>query len=327
MRIAIIGGSIAGLECAIRLSSHHDVTLFEEHREIGYPLQCGEGWIRAIEPYGCVSKEINVLRARFIDFDTFRVLDEVTLDVGGRIVTLDRPEMEKRMAKMAEERGCEIVLGRKVKISELCGDYDIIIDASGHPSQWDREFGVKRKGGVAIQARCKLGGEEMILDFCGKIDGFFWVFPKANGEANVGVGFWRLKPPVGLRTKLEEYVEFVGGKVLWMTGGTLGVGLNRPFVRYRNNTPVALVGDAAGMVDPFLGEGMTKSVLAARLLAACINERGLEGLEEYERTFVRGMRTYYAITSLMYRLRRSRVGFKIVKRLMKFALSKSFLSD
>jgi len=173
MRIAIIGGSVAGLECAIRLSPRWEVTLFEEHEEIGRPLQCAEGWVRVvIEPYGFVTKEVETVLVRKLDIERMVPRSQFRFDAKGAVVMIDRPAMEKHMAEIAAENGCEIVTGRKVTISELAGDYDLIIDASGHPSQWDREHGVKRRGGVAVQARCRYDGDEMVLDFCKEVDGY-----------------------------------------------------------------------------------------------------------------------------------------------------------
>ena len=320
MKIAIIGGSIAGLEAAIRLAPKHDVTLYEEHDEIGYPLQCAEGWVRIIEPYGCISKEIRTARIRLSDLN-FKVKDEIELDVNGLLVTIDRPKMEKKMAAMAESRGCEIVTGRKVRISELSlRGYDVVVDASGHPSQWCREFGQRKRGAVAIQARCKIEIDDLVMDMVRDIDGYFWVFPKANGEANIGLGFykkvWQAYPNVTLRQKLDQYIEFVGGKPMWYTGGLLGVGLNKPLVRFYGEMPVVLVGDAAGMVDPFFGEGMTKAVIAARLLAECINSHGLVGISNYERVFLKKLRWHYVVSRIMYEMKKLPFFFKMVKILL-----------
>ncbi|MDI3497929.1 FAD-binding protein [Archaeoglobus sp.] len=53
-KVVIAGGSVAGLEAAIRFSEFcRVVVVLEEHEEIGLPVQCAEGWIRftSIEPY------------------------------------------------------------------------------------------------------------------------------------------------------------------------------------------------------------------------------------------------------------------------------------
>ncbi len=79
MKICIIGGSVAGLECAINLAKEYDVTVYEEHAEIGLPLKCAEGWINfsGLKPYvgGRKLKDVHVSL-----FDgNFSVIDSFTL--------------------------------------------------------------------------------------------------------------------------------------------------------------------------------------------------------------------------------------------------------
>lgn len=46
------------------------------------------------------------------------------------------------------------------------------------------------------------------------------------------------------------------------------------------NGPVLLVGDAAGLVDPLSGDGISEALVSARLAAAAILEHRLDGYEE-----------------------------------------------
>lgn len=314
MRIGIIGGSIAGLECAIRLAGGNEVALFEEHERIGEPLLCAEGWFRVFaEPYGCVDREIKNIIVRYLDIKEMRVKKSCVLKVNGYIVLIDRPAMERKMAEIASEKGCRIFLGKRVKISDLLPEYDLIIDASGHPSQFDREFGSVRKKAMAVQARCKYRGDEsIVVDYCKELDGYLWTFPKSNGLANVGAGYFKRRPKIRLRELVERYIEFIGAEPIYYIAAPLGVGLNRPFVRYVENVPVALVGDAAGMVDEHHGEGMTKAILAARILANCLKD-GLEGLKNYERQFFKELGWYYRMARIFYYLRRTPFYFPVLR--------------
>ena len=97
------------------------------------------------------------------------------------------------------------------------------------------------------------------------LPGYFWIFPLADGWANVGLGMLtkdlsRLK--VNLKSKLEEIVRehptisprFAQAEKV---GKTLGFGLplgskQRPISGER----MMLVGDAASLIDPFTGEGI-----------------------------------------------------------------------
>ncbi len=301
VKIAIIGGSIAGLEAAIRLGEHHDVVVFEEHEEIGEPLKCAEGWATCmgIEPY-IPGKPVEKSRVAFLN-DGLKVSRDFVIDTRGCVEMIDRPKMEKVMAKKAEKAGCEIVTGRRVGITELCGEYDIIIDASGYPSQWCREFGGKKRWAVAIEAVTDYESEELLIALHPSIDGYFWIFPKARGGSNIGVGYFRRKPDAPLRKLLDRFISDLGAGVEKYTAGLIGCEFNRPFLRFckhaAKTTPVALVGDAAGMVDIFVGEGMTKAVIGSRILSHCI----LTGrIEEYERKYMGKMRKYYTLFNLLY---------------------------
>ena len=321
MKVAVIGGSIAGLEAGMRLGNSFEVTIFEEHEKIGLPLRCAEGWIihHDLKPY-VRGREIERLRFRRLDGD-FRVREEVVFETDGRVLAVDRPRMEQKMAEMAARNGARIVTGRRVKIRELAGKYDLIIDASGHPSQWAREFGGRKRGGIAVEAITDYGCDDICIDVLPGLDGYLWVFPKARGGANVGAGYYARKP-CGLKELLKKYLAWLGADAREMTGGLLGVRFNKPFVRYYNSTPVCLIGDAAGLVDPFFGEGMTKAVLSARILAEKVKQGRIE---EYEREYMKAMRMHYAFSWVMtgVKLFSPWLLFKILKLAKKLIIPKN----
>ena len=296
-KIGIIGGSIAGLESAIQLADRYEVVVYEEHPEIGTPVQCGEGWVHHhnIEPYGGVIREVDRAIIRRIDFNNFSVKDQVELILDGIISIIDRSVMEKNMAKIAEENGATILTERKVSISEILYDHDIIVDASGHPSQWSREFGRHKKGGVAIQVYAKYDADEIVLDIPKETDGYFWIFPKEEGYANIGVGYGRKK--IKMKQSLMRYLDHIGAEPVRWTGGSLGVFMDSPFVKNVLDVPVVLVGDAAGLVDPFFGEGMTKAILSSRIFAKNLKQGTLH---RYEKEYLSFSRWHYISSWLLY---------------------------
>jgi geranylgeranyl reductase family protein len=96
--------------------------------------------------------------------------------------------------------------------------------------------------------------------------GYGWVFPKAE-HVNVGVGGWREQGPT-LRGHLRRLCREHGippDALTDVRGHHLP--LRRPgAVAGRGTT--ALVGDAAGLVDPVSGDGIYEAVLSAGLAAA-----------------------------------------------------------
>lgn len=94
--------------------------------------------------------------------------------------------------------------------------------------------------------------------------GYAWVFPKGD-HLSVGVG---LGTDDGrfLQSKLMEYLNregirgtFSSEKGFWLSVGASDTGITQG--------RVALVGDAAGLVDPFMGEGIYYALRSANLLA------------------------------------------------------------
>ncbi len=300
MEVCIIGGSIAGLEAALQLADFCEVTVFEEHSKIGEPVKCAEGWtsFMGIEPY-VDGVRIHRAEVHVLD-DGFNTKRSFTIKTDGNVVMISRPEMEGKMAKMAEEMGVRIITSRRVKISEATESYDLIVDASGYPSQWCREFGGKPRGAAAVEAFTDYETDELYFGLYPRIDGYFWIFPRFAGGSNVGVGYFRRRPNVPLRKLLDDFMRKMGIEARGYTGGLLGCTPNRPFVRWFASKPVALIGDAAGLVDTFMGEGMTKAVISARILARCVRERRIE---DYEMEYFRLMRKYYTLFNFLYLLR------------------------
>ncbi len=298
MNIEIIGGSIAGLEAAIRLASFGEVTVYEEHEKIGIPIKCAEGWtaFMGIDPY-IDGKPIDVARIYILD-RCMQPKRSFTIKTDGKIIVVDRVKMERKMAKMAKDLGAKIVTGKKVKISELKGD--LIIDASGYPSQLCREFGNKPPGAAAIEAFTCYELDELIFCLYPEIDGYFWIFPRAVGGSNAGVGYFKKRPKDKLRNLLDKFLNTWGIDGLKYTGGLLGCVPNKPFLRTVNSKLIALVGDAAGLVDTFMGEGMTKAVISSRILASCVK---MGKIESYEYFYFKLMKKYYLLFNILYTLR------------------------
>jgi flavin-dependent dehydrogenase len=95
--------------------------------------------------------------------------------------------------------------------------------------------------------------------------GYGWIFPKGD-HLNVGVGGNQSEGPK-LRSELERLCVEYGIDPAAATG-TRGyrLPLRRPQSALARGT-TAVIGDAAGLVDPFSGDGMYEAFLSARLVA------------------------------------------------------------
>jgi flavin-dependent dehydrogenase len=103
------------------------------------------------------------------------------------------------------------------------------------------------------------------LDLGGMAGGYGWVFPKGD-HLNVGVGAWKYAG-FTLRPKLAELARRFGfddSRLENLRGHHLPVRIpGTPIAR----GPVALVGDAAGLVDPLSGEGIHMAFASGSLAA------------------------------------------------------------
>ena len=108
------------------------------------------------------------------------------------------------------------------------------------------------------------------VDFGGLPGGYGWVFPKGD-HLNFGLGGWQHVGPT-LRTRLNRFVESYGftPSSLWgVRGHHLPIKSGKSkFVD--GNT--LLVGDAAGVIDPFTAEGIYGAAWTGKVAAASIED-------------------------------------------------------
>jgi geranylgeranyl reductase family protein len=110
--------------------------------------------------------------------------------------------------------------------------------------------------------------------------GYGWLFPGADGQANVGigVGMGTSRRQVSLRDDLARFCALLarrgdlgpGASPGAVTGGWLRMGGTGTPPAAAN---VLLVGDAAGLINPLQGEGIAPAMVSARLAAEAVLAR------------------------------------------------------
>jgi geranylgeranyl reductase family protein len=129
----------------------------------------------------------------------------------------------------------------------------------------DRRHGVALEGNVSlVHARARYRGRA-VVELGTVPGGYAWVFPKAD-HVNVGVGGWASEGP-RLREHLERACVGYG-----LPSDRLEAvrGYRLPMRRAGERAVqgrALLVGDAAGLVDPFSGDGIYEALVSARLAA------------------------------------------------------------
>ena len=151
-----------------------------------------------------------------------------------------------------------------------------LIGADGANSIVASKLGLrqKRQRAAAIEAEIPVEPEVMVrfaasLTFIfGEVrKGYIWIFPK-SGHLSVGIGTLR-RERIDLKKTLERVMARYG---ISLEGAKLH---GHPVPIYQRHETIStkrafLVGDAAGLVDPFTGEGIRMAVQSAELAAEAI---------------------------------------------------------
>jgi geranylgeranyl reductase family protein len=113
------------------------------------------------------------------------------------------------------------------------------------------------------------------------IPGYLWLFPLANNKANVGIGMLSSaisKNKVNLKEELNKLItthpklidRFKNAKALeTVKGYGLPLGSQK---RNISGARFLLTGDAAGLIDPFTGEGIANAIRSGRIAAKHVIE-------------------------------------------------------
>ena len=180
----------------------------------------------------------------------------------------------------------EVLGGTRLSVGGAPVEAEAVIGADGANGATARALGLGGEivHGVALEGNLDYGrvsrdryGGRMVLELAVVPGGYGWVFPKGD-HVNFGVGGWGSEGP-RLRDYLrrlcsehgvdaDELTDVRGHRLpMRRPGAVLGRGR------------AALVGDAAGLVDPVSGDGMYEAFFSARAAAAAILDL-LEGRAE-----------------------------------------------
>ncbi|MFC5559305.1 NAD(P)/FAD-dependent oxidoreductase, partial [Ureibacillus thermophilus] len=198
-KVAIIGGGPAGLTAAIEgAKKGFQVDLFERYK-VGDDIRCAEGFFDTLnllgEPKYGVRFKVDQLELEIEHLYTFPLDEKVN------IWMIDRSEWQRGLAEEAKSLGVNVIENSpisKEKYEELRKHYDWVIDSTGAPSVTSRVYGFSTfyKENAGITAQYTLHGD--FSSWLGRLkaaleehyNGYYWIFPKSEQEANVGIIFF-----------------------------------------------------------------------------------------------------------------------------------------
>jgi len=245
-------------------------------------------------------------------------------ETGGRpAVGFDRSRLDPALLALARSAGADVRLGWRVAEADIgAGRLDVrdpdgavrhlratvVVGADGPHSVVARAAGVDRRVrlGPRIGLTYHLADTEpdRVRDARMRVlhDGYVGIAPVAGGRVNIGIvlgSSWRAAlARDGARVVAGAIVAAIPptdeDPALWRRGEPLdtvaGAWPLGHRVTRRAGPGWLLIGDAAGFLDPFTGEGLHRALVSAELAAAAIaaGQRGHpDALHAYERTMQR----------------------------------------
>jgi geranylgeranyl reductase family protein len=278
--IAVIGAGPAGLLCAKEAALNgQPVTVYEEHHEIGQPVQCtGLVSKKGLDALGVDYEEsvVNKVRGARI-FSPSAEMIEVKRNEDQAFL-LDRASFDQEIAQEASAEGAVIVRGERVTRKKG----DVMVAADGANSIIAKSLGLERNFIRAYQVTTALERQEDMVEmhFGSWAPHFFaWIVPESPVQCRVGVGVKGGNPKQAL-------MEFVKDRKLKVDfeeelAGLIPVFSEQPTVFPEKN--VLLVGDAAGQVKASTGGGIAVGGFCGRIAGEVLG-RELP-LQDYEKTW------------------------------------------
>ena len=313
-------GSLAAHE-AKRAAPALDVVLLERDPVVGTPVRCAEGVGDAglrefADPIDAPWVARKITRVIFLAPDDTEV-KVAERDVGW---ILDRTQFDVFLAARAASDGVEVLVateaagmhqladGRwEVRLRGAQGDETMrarmVIGADGVEAMVGRWAGLDTRVPARDMESCAqyvlrgidVDPDAIYLQFGDRIapGGYAWIFPRAPGIANVGLGLVALKADGrNAREYLDDWIarRYPRGE---RAGYTVGGVITHTTIRLTYTDGVLVAGDAAHMINPLSGGGIVNAMKAGRLAgraaaaAICAGDTSAQRLSAYHADWMR----------------------------------------
>ncbi len=346
----VVGAGPAGSTCAYRLAAAGASVLLLDRARFPRDKPCGGG--------------VTGRAARLLPFSIAPVVEDRVTSVRMRlrygswfergegeplVLMTQRMRLDAFLAEQAAAAGAELRDGLKVESVEAFPDgveavaggerlhAETLVGADGVNGLCARRLGLggNQEVGVALEGnvpydRLGEGYRSLAVLELGIVPGGYgWVFPKGD-HANVGIGGWGSEAP-RLRGHLAALCAAHGVAADDLQGLR---GYRLPLRSPRSTLArgrAAVVGDAAGLVDPVSGDGMFEAFLSAKLAAEAsldVIAGRADGLEPYGEQLSGRLGTHlwasWGVKAALdrfprttFRIARSRIVWRTVERLVR----------
>jgi geranylgeranyl reductase family protein len=291
--VAVAGGGPGGATVARCLAEQGFRVILFEKEDLPRVKVCAGGIIPRVlhglphQAMNVIEKQCTRAEIHIVDQDLHFI---VTRDAP-IVSTTMRDRFDAALVHAAQEAGVRVVSGCRVldfsqrdeglDIRTIKGKFSsrFLVGADGALSVVARRAGFEGPGYLvpALESEIKIAPNRhraydgaVRFDFGIVPKGYGWVFPK-KGHLSIGVGQMR-KGNIHLENTLEKYLRYLGmeeSMVFSKKGFVIPTMPRRDgFARGR----CLLVGDAAGLVDPVTGEGISAAIVSGKIAASALAE-------------------------------------------------------
>lgn len=313
--VIVVGGGPSGSFCALNITKRgFNVTLFEEHGEIGVPCHCpGHLSINGLKNLGLYPLPKGIVENIFVGA---RIYSPKGLDVAIRFASpvtcaVNRSLFDKYIAQLAEKAGARVLLNSKVESLMLEGEHikgvvaktdggalkflgKMVVDAEGTAYKILRQAKLSppSRDSFVYCVNAKVENVEnvepdIVEVFLGNAyaPGFYaWLIPIRDDAAKIGLGTKRGNPKALLKKLMHKHPtaskKLGRAKILQEIFHLIPIG--GPVKAYADG--FLAVGDAASQVKPTTGGGVVLGLNCAKI-AADVAVKALE-LEDYSPEFL-----------------------------------------
>ncbi len=315
--IIVVGAGPAGSTAAkFAAEKGVSVLMLEKDRDVGYPVRCGEAVSKAgIEEF--ITPDEKFIAA-VIDKFCMVAPDgtEVILPLNEFGYILERRIFDYELAKQAANAGAEILTRTYVngllfendKVSGVKLEYQgkqeeikskIVIAADGVESRVGRWAGIKTHIDFRDMESCvqiTASNIDVDQDTCYFYfginvapEGYFWIFPKGNSSANIGLG---VSGAIGKSRSAQSFLNDFMSKnypdkpILTQIAG----GVPSVITLEKISAPgIIIVGDAARQVNPLSGGGIVSGMIGGKIggkiAAEAVRSNDLDHLLTYDKAW------------------------------------------
>jgi geranylgeranyl reductase family protein len=348
--VIVVGAGPAGSACAYRLASAGASVLLLDRARFPRDKPCGGGVTgRAAQliPFAIapvVEDTVTSVRMRLGYGSWFERGEDEPLVLMTQRLRLDAYLVERAVeagAELRERVKAEKVEGLAGRVEVAAGgerfSAEAVIGADGVNGISARTLGLGGNQAVGVALEGNVSYERLGDGYRGRAvlelgvvpGGYGWVFPKGD-HVNVGIGGWEREG-----SRLREHLGALCAAHGVAQGDLEGVrGYRLPLRSPRSALArgrAAIVGDAAGLVDPVSGDGMFEAFLSAKLASEATLDLlagRAEGLEPYGERLTRQLGTHlwasWGVKAALdrfprttFRIGRSRIVWRTVEKLVR----------